>query len=229
MKKDVKKKLDKESVKEQGFTIVELLVAVSVAAIASVLMLYTFVYMYGGLVKEQARAEMVLESQAFLKKMTEDIRVANQILTTNSLADSFEPSGGWITSDPANILIVTQPVTDDSKDFIYDDGTGYPYQNEIVYFSDVDDMYRRTLSNNLAVGNAASTTCPSGTPACPSDIELSSRLQNMLFVFYDINDDITTVPEDARSVELTVNLADRIYGENINISNTTRVTLRNEN
>jgi hypothetical protein len=51
----------------------------------------------------------------------------------------------------------------------------------------------------------------------------------MLFVFYDINDAVTTVPENARSVELSVNLNKRVYGEDITISNKTRATLRNEN
>lgn len=215
--------------KQQGYTITELLIAISIASIASILIMYAFVYMYGGLVREQTRSQMVLESQLFLKKMVEDTRVANQILTTNSLPDSYEPVGGWITSDPANIVVLTQPVTDVNNDFIFDSSTGYPYQNEIVYFSDGDIMYRRTLSNSSATGNKYVTTCPPGTVSCSPDIELTKRLQNMLFVFYDINDVITIVPEEARSVAITVNLIQKIYGQEINVSNTTRVTLRNEN
>lgn len=214
---------------QYGFTITELLIAISIASIASVLILYAFVYMYGGLVREQTRAQMVLESQLFLKRMVEDSRVANQILSTNSLADSYEPGGGWVTSDPANIMVITQPVTDSSNEFIYDNSTGYPFQNEIVYFSSGDTMYRRTLANSSAIGNKNVTTCPSGTVACSPDIKLTERLQNMLFVFYDIDDVVTTIPEEARSVAITVNLTQRIYGQDINVSNTTRVTLRNEN
>jgi prepilin-type N-terminal cleavage/methylation domain-containing protein len=214
---------------QQGFTITELLVAISIASIASVLIMYAFVFMYGGLLKEQSRSQMVLESQLFLKRMTDDIRVANQILTTNSISDTYEPAGGWLTSDPANIILVTQPVTDVNKEFIYDTSTGYPYQNEIVYFSSGSTMYRRTLTNINASGNTAITTCPANTVGCQQDTQLTDRLQNMQFVFYDINDVVTVVPEDARSVSVTVNLLDRIFGEDIAISNTTRMTLRNEN
>jgi prepilin-type N-terminal cleavage/methylation domain-containing protein len=214
---------------EKGFTVVELLIAISVASIASVLMMYAFVFMYGGLLKEQARSQMVLESQVFLRRMVEDVRIANQILTTNSLPDNYEPSNGWITSDPANIIVITQPVIDADKNFIYDGATGYPYQNEIIYHGSESNMFRRTLANGSALNNAANTTCPVGTAACQPDIQLSSRLQNMQFVFYDINDEVTTIPENARSVELTVNLADRIYGQNLEVRNKTRVTLRNEN
>jgi prepilin-type N-terminal cleavage/methylation domain-containing protein len=214
---------------KNGFTIVELLIAVSVASIASILIMSAFVFMYGSLVREQTRAQMVLDSQIFLKRMVEDIRVANQMLTTNSLADSYDPVGGWVTSDPANIMVITQPAIDVNKDFIYDSTTGYPYQNEIVYFGSGKIMYRRTLSNPSATGNSAKTTCPANTANCPPDIKLLDNLQNMLFVFYDINDAVTTVPENARSVELSVNLNKRVYGEDITISNKTRATLRNEN
>lgn len=215
--------------KQRGFTIVELLIAVSVASIASILILSAFVYMYGSLLREQTRAQMVLESQVFLKRMVDDIRVANQMLTTNNLSDAYEPSGGWLTSDPANILVLTQPVTDENKDFIFDTTTGYPYQNEVVYFGSGASMYRRTLANDSAVGNSAITTCPANTVGCQGDVKLLDNLQNMLFIFYDINDVVTTVPENARSVELSINLTKRVYGETITIANKTRVTLRNEN
>jgi hypothetical protein len=125
--------------------------------------------------------------------------------------------------------VLTQPVTDSANNFIFDDGTGYPYQNEVVYFSDANTMYRRTLANPTPIDNKAITTCPAGITGCSEDIKLTDRLLNMQFVFYDINDVVTTIPEEARSVGLTVNLSERIYGEDIAISNKTRVTLRNEN
>ncbi len=214
---------------EKGFTIIELLIAVSVASMASILIMYTFVFMYGSLLREQTRANMVLETQVFLKKIVEDVRVANQILTTNSLTDLYQPTGGWVTSDPANIMVLTQPVVDSDKNFIYDLDTGYPYQNEIVYFGNSNDMYRRTIANSGASGNATTSTCPAGTTSCLPDIRLTSRLQSLFFVFYDTNDTVTTVPEDARSVEFTITLRQRIYGNDVIVSNKTRVTLRNEN
>jgi prepilin-type N-terminal cleavage/methylation domain-containing protein len=222
-------KIRQNRINQNGFTITELLIAVSVASIASVLIISAFVFMYGSLLKEQTRSQMVLESQVFLKRMVDDIRVANQMLTTNSLPDAYDPVGGWLTSDPANILVLTQPATNASKDFIYNSTTGYPYQNEIIYFGSGATMYRRTLANGSATGNSHITTCPSGTSGCQGDIKLLDNLQNMLFVFYDANDAVTIVPENARSVELSVNLTDKVYGENITVTNKTRVTLRNEN
>lgn len=214
---------------QRGFTIVELLVAVSVSAIASVLIVTAFVFTYGSVIVEQARTNMVQQSQLFLRRMSDDVRVANEVRTTNQISDTYGPGGGWITSDPANILIVTQPVVDDDDNLIYDSTTSYPYQNEVIYFGQDDVMYRRTLANTVAAGNSANTTCPMGTGGCPPDIELLDHLENMLFEFYDVDNNVTSNPAQARSIQITINLRRNMYGNEITTTNTTRVTLRNEN
>lgn len=215
--------------KQKGFTIVELLVAVAMAGLASVLIVTAFVFTYGSVIVEQVRTNMVQQSQLFLRRMSDDVRVANEVRATNLLTDVNEPVGGWVTSDPANILIVTQPVTDADNNLIYDDTTGLPYQNEVVYFGGNNTMYRRTIANTVAIGNDQSTTCPSGTIGCPPDIELVNNLDNMLFEFYDVDDNVTVDPALARSIQITINLRKNLYGNEITTTNTTRVTLRNEN
>lgn len=214
--------------KQAGFTIPELLVAVAVAAIASLLIVTAFVFTYASVIREQTKTSMIRESQLFLRRMVEDIRIASEVRTTNSITDAHK-SGGWITSDPANILITTQPATDSAKNLIFDSSTGYPYYHEIIYFGLNGKMYRRTLKNVAATGATQQTTCPAGTSGCLSDIELLSNLDNMLFEFYDIDDIVTVVPEEARSVQITINLTKTVSGQEITTTNTTRVTLRNGN
>ena len=229
-------KISKAFTAQTGFTITELLVSVAIGAIASILMVTAYVFSYGSLVAEQTETLMTLESQQFLRKMIEDVRVSNEVRTKNQIPDAYKPgpgtggSEGWETSDPANILVVTQPAVDVDENFIYDPDTGFPYQNEIIYFGDASDnrMYRRVLANPDAVGNRAVTTCPSGTAGCPPDIELVTNLDNLLFGFYDIDDTLVTVAEQARSIEITVNLRRQLSGESIATTNTSRVTLRNE-
>lgn len=219
------------SARQQGFTIAELLVAVAIGAIASLLMVSAFVFTYGNVIAEQAKTQMVQQSQLFLRRMTDDLRVASEIRTANLITDVHR-AGGWITSDPANILITTQPATDVSNDLIFDSSTGYPYVHEVIYHGEgakEDTMYRRLLTNTAATGHNQLTTCPTGTSGCPPEAELVGNLDNMLFEFYDIDDNITTTPEDARSIQITINLKKRIYGQDITTSNSTRVTLRNEN
>lgn len=212
---------------ESGFTIAELMVAVAVSAIASILIVTAFVYTYGSVLVEQTEAGMVRQSQLFLRRMVEDIRLSNHIKTSNDIEDTYN-TGGWTTSDPANILVATLPATDENDDFVIDPATGEPYYHEVVYFSSGDTMYRRLLANPAATDSEQVSTCPYGETGCQRDIELVDNLENMLFEFYDINDDVTTVPEGARSVQITINLKRQIYGQTVDTTNTTRITLRNE-
>lgn len=212
---------------EKGFTITELLVAIALSAMASVLIVTAFVYTYGNVLVEQAEASMVRQSQLFLRRMVEDIRLSNHIKTSNDIADAYN-AGGWVTSDPANILVATLPATDENGEFVYDDTTGEPYYHEVVYFSDGDTMYRRLLANPLAIDSVQNSTCPAPNTGCQRDIELVDNVENMLFEFHDVNDDVTALPEDSRSVQVTINLRRQIYGNDVSTSNTTRITLRNE-
>jgi prepilin-type N-terminal cleavage/methylation domain-containing protein len=219
--------ISSESSKQQGFTITELLLAISVSAIASLLIMTAFVSTYGSVIAEQTKTNMVLRSQLFLRRMSEDIRLSSAVRSTNVIADANN-AAGWLTSDPANVLIITQPATDAADALIYDTSTGYPYQNEIIYFGDQGTMYRRLLADTNAAGSIQQTTCPAGTLSCPADVELVDMLDNMLFEFYDSGNVITTDPILARSIKVTINLSKRVYGQDITTTNTTRITLRNE-
>lgn len=188
----------------------------------------SFVFTYGRVVTEQKRTSMVRQSQLFLRRMVEDIRVSNNILTTNNIPDSYR-AGGWVTSDPANILIATIPAVDNDNDLLIDPTTEEILYHEVIYFSDNGNMYRRVLQNPLATGSKEVSTCPVDTSGCIVDITLVEDIvDNMLFEFYDIDDVVTSVPEEARSIQMTINVSDQAYGQELNETNSTRVTLRNE-
>jgi prepilin-type N-terminal cleavage/methylation domain-containing protein len=70
---------------ESGFTITELMVAIALSAIASVLIVTAFVYTYGNVLVEQSEASMVRQSQLFLRRMVEDIRLSNHVKTSNDI------------------------------------------------------------------------------------------------------------------------------------------------
>ena len=214
----------------RGYTITELIVAIAVSTImVGVLYTVTFRY-YVATAKADVTTTMALESQSLLTQLTDDIRLATGIGETNAIDDPNGPGGGWMTNDPSNILIVESPATDSNRDIIYDSLTGYPYTNEFVYFSDGSSMYKRTLKNEDATGNTAKTTCPQAiaSGSCPADRLFTNKLENLTFVFYDANDAVTTDSTLARSVELTVSMSKDVYGQTLELSNSTRVTLRNQ-
>jgi len=223
------KKLSISHKDEWGFTIVELLLATAISGILATVMLAISVHYYGNVLQAQTTTKMALESQLILTQLVEDIRLSDGIGQTNAISDPNAPAGGWVTNDPSNIIIIKAPAIDANRDIIYDPSTNYPYRNEYVYFTAGSTMYRRVLKNTEAPGNVAVTTCPPAlaNSSCPGDKEYSSNMNNLTFTFYDINDNPISDPTLARSVSLTVNMARKVYGKNLTLSNTTRTTLRN--
>jgi prepilin-type N-terminal cleavage/methylation domain-containing protein len=215
--------------RQHGFTLTELIVSMTVASILSLVMITISVYFYADIIRQQAVAELAIESQSTLRRLVEDIRTADAIRDTNEITDANSPVGGWQTSDPNNVIIIATPVVDSNRQIIYNSDDGFPYENELVYFGSGNTIARRTLKNTAATGNIAVTSCPAAqvTPTCPQDIILSPYLENLVFVFYDINNAVTTSAASARSVAITLNLKRKVYGREITFSNTVRTTLRN--
>jgi prepilin-type N-terminal cleavage/methylation domain-containing protein len=214
---------------EHGFTITELIISITVAGfLAAVLFIATFFY-YANIIQAQTTTDLALESQVILSQLTDDIRLSDAIVSTNSITDPHAPTGGWHTSDPSNIMIVQNPAVTSGRDIIYDSNTGFPYKNEYIYFANTGGMYKRILANTAAVGNTAVTTCPAAqaSSSCPPDRLFSANVSNLSFTFYDASNATTSDPTAARSVALEVDMAKKVFGKNITLQNSTRVTLRN--
>jgi prepilin-type N-terminal cleavage/methylation domain-containing protein len=216
--------------KHQGFTITELVISLTVAGILATMLFTATFYYYVNAAQTETATNLALESQSILTQLTEDIRLADSIASTNAITDAHGPSGGWTTSDPSNIIIIESPAITSSRDVIYDASTGYPYRNEFIYFMTGTTMYKRVLANPNASGNIAKTTCPaaSASSSCPPDRVFSTNISNLTFTFYDSSDATTSNAIQARSVVLTVNMARKSFGKNITLNNSTRVTLRNQ-
>ena len=213
-----------------GFTVVEMAIAITVAGfLAAALFVATFGY-YADVSRAETSASLAMESQTILTQMTEDTRLADAISTTNAITDANAPAGGWVTSDPSNVIIIESPADDSNHNIIYNPDTGSPYRNEFIYFNSNGSMYKRLLANPDAVGNTALTTCPASkaSPSCPPDILFSSSVANLNFTFYDSSGNTTADAASARSVQLQVDMSKKSFGRTITLNNSTRVTLRNQ-
>jgi type II secretory pathway pseudopilin PulG len=216
--------------KESGFTVPELAIAVTVAGfLAAAIFIATFYY-YVNVSQAQTTTDMALESQSILTQLTDDIRLSDAISSTNALTDSNAPVGGWVTSNPSNIIIIESPAVDSAHNIIYNSNTGFPYRNEFIYFIKGGSMYKRILANVAATNNTAVTTCPANlvTPSCPADRLFSSNANNLSFTFYDLSGNTTADASKARSVFLQIDMVKKSFGKNISFSNKTRITLRNQ-
>ena len=218
-----------KTVDQQGMTMVELLVAISIATILASVILAINLNFFGNVAQSQITSELAVESHFVLQTMIEDIRLADAIASSNTLSDSNSPAGGWITSDSGNILVIDSPATNSSNDVIYDASTGYPYRNELVYFISGGALYRRTLKNTAAAGNTAVTTCPAAiaSSSCPADKKYTTYISDMTLAFYDTDNAVTANPSLARSLKVGLTLNRKSFGKPIVFNNSIQTTLRN--
>lgn len=214
---------------EKGFTITELIIAASVGGMLAVVLFTITIFMYGGVVQNDTNARLILESQNILRRVVEDLRVSSAVRVTNTIPDANEPIGGWTTSNSDLILIIATPALDINNNYIIDDVTGLPFQNEIIYYADGTNLYKRILAEPSALGNTFETSCPPSiaTPTCQSDRNLTANFSDMDFIFYDQDDIETSDPTVARSVGVNIEMDRNVFGRDVTAENNIRVTLRN--
>lgn len=216
---------------QSGITIAELALVVFMAGMLAVLIGGITTTFYGAVLRSQVEARMVVDSQIILRDIVDELRVASGVIDTSTKTDTYAPVGGWSTDSDNAILIIETPVIASDGSFIQDPNTGEPYKNELIYFAQNREMFRRTLIDETAPENDRFFTCPKeyvGSGGCISaDSELSMDYEVMSFVFYDQDDVVTLVTGDARSIDMAINLNRRIFGATVEIENNIRTTLRN--
>lgn len=214
---------------ESGISIVELMVVVGISSVLLVAFMTVSIYLYGDTIRTSIYSQLATESETVLRSVVEELRQSSSIRTNNSNPDANAPSGGWTTSNANLILIISIPAVDSNNNFIIDSDTGYPYQNEIVYFASGTKLYKRFLANPSAPGNARKTTCPavSASSSCPPDIQMSDHFKTMNFIFYDQDDNVTTSISSARSIKLFIQMQRTSYGKTLQFDNNIRITIRN--
>ncbi len=214
---------------QAGFTVTELTIAIAIASMLILSFVTVSLYMYGDTVRSTLYAQLATESQNILRSVVEELRQSSSIRSSNANPDPNAPGGTWSTSNSSLILIISTPALDGSNNFIMNSDTGYPYQNEIVYFVSGNTLYKRTLVDTNAAGNAEKRSCPISlqTASCPADIVMSRNFSDMNFVFYDQDDAITTNIPNARSIKLILQMQRQSFGKTLHFDNTIRITIRN--
>lgn len=212
-----------------GFTLVEVLIALTVSTIlVGVLLTVTFSF-YGNTIRNSTEARLAVESQTILRSIVEELRVSSGIRASNIILDINGPAGGWTTDNDSLVLIIAKPVVDINNDYVIDPNTGSPYQNELVYYAVDNRLYKRYLADTAAPGNMFTTSCPPAlaTGSCPADVVLTEHFQNMSFTFYDQNDTVTASLADAQSIELKIDMLQQSFGQPVDFQNDIRMTMRN--
>lgn len=212
-----------------GYTLPELAVIIAIIGVLSVSMLGVFGNYLAIITRNSKLVDMTTESQNLLRSTVEELRYGAGVRQTNTITDSNGPGGGWNTTNTSFVIIVAMPALDSSDEYIIDEDTGDPYNNELVYFKSGTTLHKRTLANPNATGNTARTSCPAAavTSTCPLDRKLAENVKTMSFTLYDQDNATTTDTLLARSVKIDLALERDTFGTPVSFDNSIRVTLRN--
>jgi prepilin-type N-terminal cleavage/methylation domain-containing protein len=214
---------------QAGFTIVELMIVVSVLAIIAVVFMGMATSFFVVINRNNHLQEMTVSSQNLIRSTVESIRFGDGVRQTNQITDANAPGSGWNTSNTAFVIIIPVPALDADRNYIIDPDTGSPYMNELVYYKDGLTLMKRTLANPDAAGNLLHTSCPENlaTTSCPADIEMAQYVKSMVFTLYDQNAAQTSSTSLARSVKISLDMERNAPGSPLNLTTSIRVTLRN--
>lgn len=215
---------------QNGFTLPELIIGIGLSSALAVTILGILMNYFSIMHRQNITVDMTVDSQNLLRSTVEELRYGAGVRQTNSIVDLNGPGGGWNTNNTSFVIIIASPVTDNNGDYVIDPITGNPYNNELVYFQNGRNLYRRTLTNPLAIGNTKKTTCPpvSASSLCPADVLLNENVRDMVFTLYDQDNNSTTNALLARSVRIDIQMERDTFGQPLQVDNSIRITLRNE-
>ncbi|OGL25666.1 hypothetical protein A3E49_01250 [Candidatus Saccharibacteria bacterium RIFCSPHIGHO2_12_FULL_49_19] len=239
------------TLKERGFTLVELLVIGPVMLLATITAMTFLFNQYGQIVKQDGQLRLQVEAQNILFGFQDDLWFANQFSSTinANLSDPYQPAGGWTnaTNPPTLIISLTalttnqrdpnrQPVYINESTCTPPDGGGANsiLYNNTIYFLEGTNLYKRTLTAPVSLATCGTSfekqTCPppNGSSSCRADALLSDHVTSFSVTYYDTDNTVTTTPESAESVEVSMTLTDKAFGEDITANSSLRLRKLNQ-
>jgi prepilin-type N-terminal cleavage/methylation domain-containing protein len=218
---------------ENGYTLLELTVAIAIASMLLVGVLGFLVNSIASNSVRTARADLLREAQLALDVMLRDVRLSADVDPNNRIQDVNSPNaagtGGLGWESNASTLVLATAAEDTAGNIIFADAGHYiTEKNNIIYYVSGDTLYKRTLAADLP-GNDTTTSCPpaSATPSCPADRLSVRNVQSLVFRYYDATN-TEVAPANARSVGATLTLQAIKFGKPVTVTYSTRMVFRNE-
>lgn len=217
---------------QDGFTIVELTVAISITTIL-LMVIMTFLANYlTEFSTDQLKGNLLADAQNSLDTISEDIRLSASADDNNRWPDNNAPSApsdlySWQST--GSTMVLATAAVDSSNNIIFADPTQYiSEKNNNVYFVSAGTLYKRTLASPVS-GNNAKTTCPPAQASanCPADKALAEDVKSFSLKYYN-SDDQEVTSTDARSIEMTLTLEAKYFNKLIDQTYSTRMVFRND-
>jgi prepilin-type N-terminal cleavage/methylation domain-containing protein len=217
--------------RQKGFTIIELIVAVSIVSVIGLLVIGFLTDGSSDSLRSITRTDLQYQSQAALDIANKDIKYATGATTNNIWPDSHSPGApgnlySWVSD--GDTLVLASPATNASGAYLYADAATYlPHKNNIIYFIQSGNLYRRIIAAAIP-GNSVVTTCPqaSASPTCPADMLVSSDVSGFTVSYLDESNN-PVAPSGAHALKLDLQLREITGAQTIETSYTIHVVFRN--
>lgn len=225
---------------QRGVTIVEMVMAMTLASITLTVLAQFISHRLNDYQRNETQTILQQNTKLAVETLGRAIRFARTIENRNALDDINPPCSAsspncW--SSTTNRLVLAVPSRDTSGNLIYRDTFlhGSYYTDNHIYYLDANNvLWRRTLANPSAPGNAAVTTCyPQNVPAlCSrSDTKVVEDIASLVLAYYDSNNVVISTPADfqtASSIQITLQQSRARGTRTYRSSFTSRAAMRND-
>jgi type II secretory pathway component PulJ len=217
---------------QSGISLVELLLTMTIVSILSIVLMNFMTNWFRQNAITQTRASLLTNSQDALDIITDNIRLSSAADLNNRFQDPYSPSApsnqlSWQSN--ASTLILASAVENTSGSIVFSDPSNYTsYKNNLIFFVKNGILYRRTLAAPVT-GNKVKTTCPATnkSAACPSDRMLAQNVQSLSIQYLSAENQVVS-PSNARSIELTLVLSKKAFGQTLTANDKARMVFRNK-
>lgn len=192
----------KRDAKQQGFTLIELVVYMTLTVMFTLLVLSFIFDFWGSVSTLESDSETFVTRQDAGDSLRDRLNAAAHLISQNSIADAnrevSEPTDTtgtfWqiIHAQPktitmpasgsyASVIYYEAPSIDASKNYIMNGSQ--PYDDEFVLYlnGSTKQLLLRTLVNPSAAGDRLKTSCPASaaTTSCPADVIIASDITSI--------------------------------------------------
>lgn len=201
--------------KTSGFTIVELIVAITVATIVTVSLFAVLVGLWNSTYGNINSTRQANQTQAVMSSIQEDLQNTNRYLITSSIPDTKPGGGNWdfrgaspMSSESRVLILETRATnkykTDTTRNLVFRQAGGCPLgntivYNNIVYFLKGSTLLRRTIvepSGSYCSGQSIRQLRTCTTPGTPiscqqNDVVVAENVASFSILYYTNPSDIT--------------------------------------
>jgi len=229
-----------QSTKQQGFTLVEMLVVAPLVVLVIVTIIGFLISLIGDVAVANTRGQALYDAQSTLNQIERDTFLSTGFLSSYSPVSPMGKDGstGAFTTAAGDIVInqiaTDKNPSDSTRSLVYRAippaacggavQPNFPMYIKVIYYVNNQTLYRRTIvpQNNQNLGSPDTQTtrlapwqrssCASGCAA--KDVKLLNNVTGMTATYYS-NGVPTTDPTVADNVKVSLNISQKTAGETL--------------